>query len=206
MQFLYPKSRQFPFDETCEQIVHALQARNWKAPGFTVNFEDYGSDAQKLRYVSSIKSDQSAIDHGHHDVMIKFGRPQGLLPGGQWNDTAAVDEVQLTKQILHVYPDESGPSYYIYVGTNWERDRATWWSHPNARLHKKTRQCIRYSGRSCWRNTRAPLLTWDQDDREYGPEGEDPQSFVTANIMAEFRDYLRDIILPAIEAPSSHDP
>jgi hypothetical protein len=97
MQFLYPKSRQFPFDEVCEQIVRALEARVWKVPGFSIEFHDYGRGAQKLRYVSSIKSDQSAIDLGHHDVAIKFGRPQGLLPGGRWNDTAAVDEVQLTK-------------------------------------------------------------------------------------------------------------
>lgn len=202
MQFLYPKSRQFPFDEVCEQIVRAFEVRNWKVPGFVVEFRDYGSGAQKLRYVSLIKSDQSAIDLAHHDVVIKFGRPQGLLPGGRWNDTAAVDEVQIAKHALHVYPDESGPSYYVYVGSDWEHDRSTWWTRPNMRLNKEPRLCVKYSGRGhrSYGYGRAGTLAWDQDGREYGPEGDDPESYDTAKVMEEFRRYLHDVVLPSIEA------
>lgn len=200
MQFLYPKSRQFPFDATCEQIVRALQARNWKVPGFTVEFRDYGSGAQKLRCVDSIRSDQPAIDLAHHDVTINFGRCQARLPGGRWSDCAAANEIQLAKQILRVYPDESGPSYCIYVGADWEHDRATCWSRPNTRLHGEPRMCIKYSGRSQWLGMRAPILTWDEDGREYGPQGDDPRSFDTARVMEKFRDYLRDIVLTVIEA------
>lgn len=201
MQFLYPQSRQFPFDEACEQIVRALQARNWKVPGFAVDFRDYGSGAQKLRYVSSIKSDQSAIDLAHHDVAIRFGRQQGRrLPGGRWNNIAAVDEVQLAKQLLHVYPDESGPTYNVYVGADWEHDRLTWWTRPNTRLNGEPRVCVKYSGKDRWQGVRAATLAWDQDGREYGPEGEEPRAFDTAKVMEEFRAYLCDIILPAIEA------
>lgn len=202
MQFLYPKSRQFPFDEVCERIVRALQARNWKVPGFAVEFHDYGSGAQKLRYVSSIKSDQSAIDLVNHDVSIKFGRPQGLLPGGRWNDTAAVDEVQLAKRMLHVYSDESGPSYYVYVGADWEHDRSTWWTRPNMRLNKEPRLCVKYSGRGHrgYGCGRAAMLAWDQDGREYGPEGDDPRAFDTTKVMEEFCAYLHDVVLPSIEA------
>ena len=198
MQFLYPKSRQFPFDEVGEQIVRALEARAWKVPGFSVEFREYGSGAQKLRYVSSIQSDQSAIDLAHHDVRIEFGRPQGLLPGGRWNDTAAVNEVRFLRRSLRVYDDESGPTYYIYVGDAWECDRSTWWSRPNARLNKEPRLCVKYSG---WRpyHGRASSLAWDKDGREYGPEGEEPQSFPTHEVMEEVRAYLRDIVLPAIE-------
>jgi len=200
MQFLYPKSRQFPFDEVCEQIVRALHARNFQVPGFTVAFRDYGSGAQKLRYVSEIKSSQLAIDIGHHDVVIRFGRPQGLLPGEKFNDVAAVDFVQLAKRSLHVYPDESGPTYDVYVGSDWEHDRRAWWSRPNARLDKKPRLCVRYSGRDRWPGVRAGMLGWNEDHREYGPEGEEPQSFRTSEVMEEFRAYLQDVGLPDIEA------
>jgi len=31
MQFLYPISRQFPFDDTCEKIVRELEKRNWRS-------------------------------------------------------------------------------------------------------------------------------------------------------------------------------
>ena len=196
MQFLYPKSRQFPFDEVCEQIVRALEARAWKVPGLSVEFCTYGSGAQKLRYVSLIKSDHSA--NALHDVVIKFGRPQGQLPGGRWNDTAAVYEVQLAEQALHVYPDESGPTYYCYVGNDWEHDRSTWWTRPNARLNKVPRGCVKYSG-DRWRGLRTPSLTWDQDDREYGPKDNEPRSFDTAKVMEAFRLYLRDVVLPSIE-------
>lgn len=200
MQFLYPKSRQFPFDETCEQIVRALQARNWEVPGFVVEFVNYGSGAQKLRYVDSIKSTRSAIDRGQHDVAIHFGRPQGSLPGRRWSDVAAVQELQLSKRTLRVYEDESGPAYYVYVGADWERDRATWWSRPNTRLNGIPRMCVKYSGRSRGKGMRAPALICEQDRREYGPEGAEPREFKTAEVMAEFHAYLRDVVLPALEA------
>jgi len=199
MQFLYPTKRQFPFDEVCEQIVRALEARAWKVPGVVVEFCEYGSGAQKLRYVRKIQSAQSAIDLGHHDVRIKFGRPQDLLPGGQLNDCAAVDEVQLARRSLHVYEDESGPTYNVYVGDAWEQDRWTWWTRPNTCLDKEPRQCVAYSGRDRYRGVRAADLAWSKDYREYGPEGEDPQSFSTAAVMEEFRAYLHDVLLPAIE-------
>lgn len=199
MQFLYPTKRQFPFDEICEQIVRALEARAWKVPGFVVEFREYGSGAQKLRCVRKILSDQSAIDLGHHDVRITFGRPQGLLPGGQLNDCAAVDEVQLARRSLHVYEDESGPTYNVYVGDGWERDRSTWWTRPNTRLNKEPRLCIKYSGRDRSRDVRAADLVWDKDGREYGPEGEEPQRFSTSAVMEEFRAYLHDVLLPVIE-------
>lgn len=198
MQFLYPKSRQFPFDEVSEQIVRALQARNWKVPGFVIEFHDYGSGAQKLRCVSSITSDQSAIDLGHHDVRIEFGRIQGLLPEGRYNDTAAVQEVRLPRRALRVYEDESGPTYYVYVGDSWERDRSKWWSRPNARLNNEPRVCVKYSGHRPYRG-RAGTLAWDQDGREYGPEGDEPTSFRTHEIMEEVRVYLCGVVLPAIE-------
>lgn len=200
MQFLYPTSRQFPFDAACEQIVRALELRGWTVPGLVVEFCDYGSGAQKLRYVSSITSDQSAIDLGQHDVSIEFGRPQGRLPCGRWNDTAAVQEIRIARRSLRVYADDSGPTYEIYVGPDWERDRSTWWSRPNQRLNKEPRSSVKYRGRSLWRGVRAAMLTWDQDNREYGPEGDEPQSFCTADVMEEVRIFLHDVVLAAIEA------
>jgi hypothetical protein len=182
-----------------EQIVRALHARDWKVPGFSISFRDYGSGAQKLRYVSSIVSDQSAIDLAMHDVEIRFGRPQGLLAGGKWNDTAAVDEVRFGKRSLHVYEDESGPTYNVYVGDDWEHDRSTWWTRPNARLNKESRVCVKYSGSHRYRGQRATALVCDGDNREYGPEGEEPRSLNTHEVMEEVRSYLQDVLV-TIEA------
>jgi hypothetical protein len=123
------------------------------------------------------------------------------VPGGQWNDTAAVDAIQLAKRELHVYEDESGPTCCVYVGDDWEHDRSTWWTAPNARLHKEPRRCIRYSGNARhWQGVRATTLIWDQDSREYGPERNEPRAFNTAALMKEFCLYLQEVILPAINA------
>ncbi|HSX23444.1 MAG TPA: hypothetical protein VLE97_11775, partial [Gaiellaceae bacterium] len=176
-----------------------LEARAFKVPGFSVELHHYGSGAQKLVYVASVKSDQSAIDLAHHDVSIRYGRPQGTLPGGRWNDTAAVSEVQIAKRSLHVYEDESGPTYEVYVGDDWEHDRSTWWTRPNARLNKEPRLCVRYSGRHHYRGMRASLLEPDGDYREYQPEGDEPRSFDTHAVMEQFRAYLHDVVLAAIE-------
>lgn len=200
MQLLYPKSRQFPFDDACEQIVRALHARNWKVPGFTVTFSYYGSGAQKLRYVSTIVSDQSAIDLGQHDIKLYFCRVQGRLSGGPYNDIAAVNEVRIGSRALRVYEDESGPSYNVYVGDNWERDRSTYWDRYNAKLNNEPRLCVRYSGRSGYRNSRATTLEYVKDHREYAPMGADPQTYDTREVMEGVRAHLQSVILPAIVA------
>ena len=200
-QFLYPTGRQFPFDEVCARIVRALEARAFQVPGFVVELRDYGSGQQLLQCVSSIKSNPSAIDLGQHDVKIEFGRPQGRLPGGRWNNAAGVNAVQLPRRSLRVYEDESGPTYSVYVGDDWERDRSTWWTRLNARLHKDPRLCVHYAGAyPRYKGFRPALLAAVRDHREYEPEGAEPVEFDTATIMEEFRAYLTDVVLPAIEA------
>ncbi|MEC7838803.1 MAG: hypothetical protein VX777_02040 [Chlamydiota bacterium] len=111
--FLYPKSRQFPVDEVCEKIVRALEKRNWKVPGVQVKFNDSGTGELKYRYVSIIKG---------ADFRLWFCRIQGRI--SYWkNDVAAITEISIPKRELHVYDDESGPTYFTYVGDNWEEDK-----------------------------------------------------------------------------------
>ncbi len=114
MQFIYPTSRQFPVDEVCEQIVRELEQRNWKIPGMTVEFDTYGTGDQKMTLVRKLTGD---------DFQIRFGRPQGKLPGDHYNNTAAVSEINVPQKELNVYDDESGPTLYLYVGNDWDTDR-----------------------------------------------------------------------------------
>ncbi len=194
MQFLYPTSRQFPFDDVCEQIVRALHARNWQVPGFKITMSTYGSGEQKLRHVGEIVN-------ASLDVKIRFGRQQGLLPGGAYKDVAAVHEVQIARRALDVYEDESGPSYCVYVGECWERDRTTWWQGYNAKHEGKPRTYLRYSGNGYRApGMRAGSLEAVKDYREYMPEGAEPMLYSTDTVMAEIRDYLHDVVLTAIEA------
>ena len=112
--FLYPTSRKYPFDKVCDLVVRELEKRNWQVPGISVQFDVYGTGAEKYRLVRTIEG---------KDFKLYFCRVQRTMPGGHWNDTAAVTTLNIPWKELHVYEDESGPTFYLYVGKNWERDR-----------------------------------------------------------------------------------
>ena len=139
MQFLYPTSWQYPFDAVCHNIVVALEERNWQVPGIEVEFHEYGSGAQKFRCVSHIRG---------RDFKLWFSRVQRTMPGGHWNDTAAVTELVIPGKELHVYEDESGPTFYLYVGPDWERDRERFMSSSkvNSKLYGKPKMYLLYKG------------------------------------------------------------
>lgn len=194
--FLYPKSRQFPFDEVCEQIVRALEERNWDVPGINVEFDIYGSGAEKYRMVRKLSG---------KDFKLRFCRVQANM--GRWNDTAAVTEILIPQKELHVYDDESGPTYYIYVGKNWESDKQDFFlgSKVNSKLVNKPRTYLMYKGgwdgRYIYRNQRPPYLLHDSDlDREYKPKQGEPRSFSTDDVFTEFTRWLEGNLLSMILA------
>lgn len=185
LQFLYPTSRLFPFDAVCSQLVASLEKRNWQVPGITVKTSDYGSGEQKMRYVSHIKGD---------DFSLHFCRSQQLLPGGRWNDIAAVCDLTIPQKILHVYEDESGPVLWVYAGDDWHRDRALFLPVYATGFEPKPPAYHMYKGTTY--RSRSPYL-----QAQNVPYGESPPpSLPTAYIMEEFRDYLHVVVLPRIEA------
>ncbi len=237
MQFLYPKSQQFPFDVVSTAIVRSLEERNWRVPGIEVEFDVYGSGEQKFRLVREIRG---------QDFKLYFCRVQGLIPGGRWNDIAAVTEIVIPKKELHVYDDESGPTFYLYVGKDWEQDRRKFMSSSkvNSKLCKHPKMYLKYKGACNCQSTskasfeaiglltslinrdaeklsrlththerrRSPLLVHDNDlGREYEPEPNGKWNwsmwkrepgeltmFRTADVMAEFKKYLEDVVLKQI--------
>lgn len=207
IQFLYPNVRQFPFDETCEQIVRELEKRNWQVPGIDVEFREYGSGEQKFRAVSWIKS---------QDFKLWFHRIQRTIAYGQWNDIAAVSEIVIPKKELYVCEDESGPTFYLYVGNDYERDREKFMN--SSKIHGKRDgkpkmylqykgECHCHSDSDDWfaklphthQGRRPPLLVHTNDsDREYDPEGDEPTFFSTNVVMEEFKQYLEEVVLQMI--------
>ena len=188
-QFLYPHSRQFPFDEVAEKIVKAIQKRNWKVPGITIKFDTYGSGEEKYQSVRSITGE---------NFRLYFCRIQGKL-NARWNDTAALEEVCIPKQILRVYEDESGPTYYRYVGEDWEADKE-WFMNSikvHAKLNQKSRRYLKYSGDTY--NHRAKWLVADNDLwREYSPEGDEPVQINLQRKFREFTAWLKEFVLDYI--------
>ena len=203
VEFIYPTSRQFPFDDVCERIVDALEQRNWDIPGLTVKIDDYGSGDQKLRLVRSIEG---------RDFKIRFGRIQRHMPGGRWNDNAAVADIVIPKKELSVYEDESGPTFYLYVGDDWGRDRVEFMggSKVNSKLDGDPRTYLRYlGGCDCSKDgmkhthtgQRSPVLVHDSDlGREYEPVGDEPTHIATVEVMEEIRRYLEETVLASIRS------
>lgn len=185
-QFLYPYSRQFPFDEVAERIVRAMEKRNWEVPGISVDFYTYGSGEAKYKMVNNIVGD---------DFKLHFGRPQGQISDNK-NDIAALANVCIPKEILQVYEDESGPTYYLYVGNNWDGDRA-WFMNSikiHAKLNAEPRRYLNYRGNTY--QTRATELISDSDgNRDYSPEGDEPVRINLQQKFDEFTAWLEEHIL-----------
>lgn len=186
--FLYPHSRQFPFDEVVEKIVKAIEMRNWKVPGIKIEFDTYGSGEAKYQMVRSIIGD---------NFKLYFSRIQGKLDS-KWNDVAAVHSIYIPKQNLEVFSDESGPIYYLYVGENWEADKE-WFmnsSKVNSKLDKEPRRYLKYSGKRNYYKRRAKELVADNDlNREYSPEGNEPVCINLEQKFNEFTEYLEEFVL-----------
>ena len=185
-EFLYPHSRQFPFDEVAEKIVRALEKRNWKVPGITIEFDTYGSGEAKYQMVRFITGS---------NFKLHFNRKQGQL-NAHWNDCAALHSVCIPKQHLEVFSDESGPSYYLYVGNDWETDKE--WFMDSLKVHSKLnnepRRYLRYDG--CEYKKRPKELLANNDlDREYSPEGNDPVRINLEQKFNEITSWLEEFVL-----------
>lgn len=138
--FLYPHARDYAFDEVCEQIVRALERRHFDVPDIEVEFDVYGSGEQTMRMVRHITG---------QEFSLHFGRVQMLLPDGIYNDTAAVRTIAIPEAQLNVYDDNSGPTYYVYVGDDWGRDRERFFHAScfvNSKLYGEPRMYLCYKG------------------------------------------------------------
>lgn len=199
MLFRYPNSRQFPFDEVGEMIVHALEARNWRVPGIKVEFRQWGTGEEKYRYVSTIEGE---------NFRIRFGIAR-----------QGVSTINIPRMEISVYSDESGPTLYLYMGDDYGRDHAKFMDgHKfNSKLDGKPRLYLRYNGvcrcyqegASHWLaklphshpGRRSPLLVHNNDlGREYDPEGNEPKEFATNDIFEIFNSWLTENVLKVIEA------
>ena len=188
-KFLYPKSRMFPFDEVTERIVRELEKRNWSVPGITVDFHTYGTGEAKYRRVEYVYGE---------NFKLYFGRPQGTLSSKR-NDTAAIHELWIPNEELRVYDDKSGPTYFLYVGDDWELDKR-WFMDSikvHSKLRKKPRKYIKYK-----RNLRdlSELIYNNDLDREYEPEGDEPRRIYLPELYDHFKIYLEENVLQYIES------
>jgi len=187
-QFIPPERMRYPFDEVCADIVEALTDRNFQVPGIKVELKSNGSGEYWPWGVDKIEGD---------DFKLTF--------------LGDVREIVIPGKQLRVYTDDSGPTFYLYVGDDWQRDRDGFMNGAkvNSKRYEEPRTYLRYNGEyrcedvqssasdSRWK----PFLVHTNDNgREYDPVGDEPKYFRTADVMEEIRNYLQDVVLPAIES------
>ncbi len=199
--FLYPHSRQFPFDQACHDIVRALEAANWSIPGIHVEFHDYGSYICPVRKVSQITGP---------DFFLWFSRIQSkLLADPKYNDSAGVHDIHIPGHNLSVYDDESGPTYHRYDGDDWEDVKDSFMGviiSPRELLAESV--YTRFSGECrCKEDSedwfdklphahprqRTPLLV-----AHSGSENE--EILRTEDVFERFTRYLEDVVLPRLKS------
>lgn len=198
IEFLYPSDNSFCFDPVCREIVLELEKRNWDVPGMTVDFDEYGSGELKFRRVSYIRSEE---------FELFFCRVQRRIPNTYFSDTAGISRIKIPKKELQVYEDKSGPTLYVYVGDDWERDRQNFMNGQkvHSKLEGKPRTYLMYSGSESttekyrYRDRQTRYLLYDNDlDREYTPTGKEPKYFFASSVFKEFAKYLKKRVLRKI--------
>ena len=193
-KFLYPTSRQFPFDEAAETIVRELAKRNWNIPGMKVTITKHGSGEDKYEYVESVEGEDFRLEFGINRCSGKH---------------VDISEICIPQKELHVYNDESGPIYWHYIGNNWEVDKKEWFIRDRKELAKMRglpRFYLKYSGdhSNCGVHGRPTMLTPEDDiNREYLPERDEPTEFVLSEVFDEMKKWLEDVVLPRIRAVST---
>ena len=178
-KFIYPTSTRFPMDGLITQIVFELEKRGWKVPGIRVKFHEWGSGEEKFRRVEYITGE---------DFIISL-------------DRKGIHEMTIPRHQLIVYDDNSGPTYYVYVGNEWEKDKEGFMrgTKVHSRLDKKPKTYLKYSGRSTYRGAFASRLIADDDlDREYSPEGREAIEYPTTQVFDKFRGWIKKYILDVI--------
>lgn len=196
MNILYPYSRQFgDLDRVASHIVNRLKSCNWEVPGIEIDFASSGS----YRWVREVKGP---------DYVLTYGRKQGLLPNDQSN-FAAVSEICIPQRELKLFADESGPRLITYVGDDWEADKDWWYNgkKSNSKLNGERRRYLVYRGSTetslylRFPNKRSAYLVQDIDmDREYQAQGDEPEYFLTSDVLQETYFWLGENVLVPLQA------
>lgn len=198
-RMLLPTADHFPFDGVCGKFVRLLVEENYEVPGVEVEFHRYFG----CIHVSEVEG---------NDFRLRFGRKQGEL-SWRYNDIAAVTELIIDgppPMCLQVYEDGSGPTLYVYVGDDWERDRRNFVHglKVNSRLRGKPRTYLGYSGSDApdryvryvdgygrvprYRGAARYLIADSDLGREYYPRDDEPTFYGTNEIFATFSGWLEE--------------
>lgn len=102
-----PNRKSYPFDTVATKIVQALKEHNWKIPGIEVQFVTYGTGFSKYSFVRKIIGYTIHSESRTDDFIFEFEASPEI--GG-------IEQMIFKEERLEVYSDNSGPTYWLYVG------------------------------------------------------------------------------------------
>jgi len=198
--FLHPTVREYPVDGPCADLVKLLEDRHFAVEGVEVTFDTYSNHKGSYRNVDKIIVPTL-------DFTAKFGRSQGFIDTNRYN-CAAISELKMPQQILTLYSDHSGPSFYVYVGHNWEREKQEFFDgwHVHPKMNKEPRTYLRYTGsaskteRYTYEHTIRTYLLHDSDlGRQYDLLPGDKEHYVVEEVCQDYASYIERRVMPYIK-------
>jgi len=198
MTFLYPVSRQYPFDAACERVVRRLEALDWQAPGIEITFH---------RYMGAPYSQVLTI--GGQDFLMQFSRNQGELPDSRVN-IAAVSGIAVEKEALFVAAEPESTTLYLYAGKKWPEERRQFQYNHGLFDGSRARTCRFFHYTGHWPDDSSrpdglpPVLAPVADDMSiYQLKGtEFPERYEIDELFSRFTAWLDNTLLVRLEAGS----
>lgn len=185
----YPEGQQYPFDPTCREIVDQLQRLHWQAPGIKVDF-----------WMSQGDSPRPIAVHGIEGTNFKLSFAfRGFQKASETESANKnIGTIDIPKRHLEIFDDFSGPTYSIYRGLSWERDRKS--------FRQQTGNYFAYTGSDYTdRDAHAPgklaayLIPNRYANHEKPRMPWEPASLKTAEVMGEFNTWLSMNVLDQLK-------
>ena len=169
-------------DDRAFELAQLVAQKGWNIPGIDVEFWVGGTDDKPVHRIWRLK---------------------GTLPGRRWEIGFSRDgyefedkcvnttpqHVEFPGYDMDIYSDGSG-SCCRYVGDNWEADEEDFVnsSKIHSKMDKKPRTYLKYDLRG------TTFVHTNDCGREYEPEGDEPESFETWEVLAAADQFFGGVI------------
>ena len=210
-KFLTPISENWPeIEHLCIAIVAELGKRNFDMPDISILSVVYAGNNDRFRKIYEIAGS---------DLRLRFDRQQGNSRYIGRNDTAGISSILIPGKELLLDNDRSEPKLILYIGHDWEGDKAEFWAGHDfyCKRNNKPKKFLFYVGRcNCYhaqvhhlmdsgvrpegmnhthRYHSSPFLAHSNNMGGcYDPEGDELQFMRTDQIMNEFTDSLEKFL------------
>jgi hypothetical protein len=194
----YPRAEIYPVDKVCNEIVTEVINRCGDVSWIEVFSQERIIHGVTVVRVCNLKGE---------DFELTFNRKQDRQIQGK-DSYASIYEIYIPGHQFRMYSDNSGPTYYLYVGNDWKNDRGIFESEfktmPKITIEPRTYLLFEGSREApkgmeeCFipETVYAPYLIHDNGDgMQYDPLPGERSWYTTEEVMEIFDSWLRENVL-----------